>query len=135
MIDPPSSSSRGTLVVDPFANSSLRLASLEPIFPLVGKRYSQVVSDGRKDILRLVQPAPYPIVWPSPIVILMWCARWLEQYWQTALHKHIRLCSAAARPLLLLWLIHRFRRHIRYLLERIKIPLLKHNVLTKRVVI
>ncbi|KAL1510117.1 hypothetical protein AB1Y20_006449 [Prymnesium parvum] len=106
IIHPPSPTCRGTLIVDPFAKSSLSIVRLEPIFPLVGRRYSEVASEGRKDMLRLQQPAPYPLVWPSPVVLLTWLARAAEEL----------LTYERARLLLrcvLLLLVLRFRRRAR----------------------
>eukprot|EP00966_Prymnesium_polylepis_P275874 6374268-Prymnesium_polylepis.1 len=103
VIDPPTDQSAGTLVVDPFAVRSLDLIRLEPAFPLVGKRYATVHQDGRKSILRLEQPKPFELVWPSPIVLLAWCGRAAEEL----LQKHRRrallvllllLCTCARSP-------------------------------------
>ena len=42
LIDEPSDTSAGTLIIDPFAVKCLSLVTLEPAFPLVGERYNQV---------------------------------------------------------------------------------------------
>ena len=99
MIDPRTASSPGTLVVDPFGASTLSLVKLEPLFPLRGDRYAEICRDGRKAILALVPPAPYPLVWPSAVVMLTWCGRVAEEMLPLLLRRHRR------RLLLLLLLL------------------------------
>ena len=55
----------------------------------------QVHQDGRKSILGLVQPEPFPLILPSPVVLLTLCGRAAEEL----LQKHKR------RLLLALWLL------------------------------
>ena len=72
-----------TLIIDPFGSSSLAsLAAaikLEPLFPILGARYAQVHSEGRKAILGRVQPGALALNWPSPCHAAMWFGRGVEE--------------------------------------------------------
>ena len=73
-----------TLVVDPFGVSSLLLLRLEPLFPITGRRYRQVFSDGRRRVTML-RPPPLPsLTIPTDRVTMSLsrlCVAWAGQSW------------------------------------------------------
>jgi hypothetical protein len=115
------------LVVDYFAmtGSALRALRLEPFFPILGERYKQVHSEGRKAILGRIQPGPLPLRWPPPVHGAFWLARGAEEalqgllralaVWRGTCPERLvllvrALCAPRVRlvwPLLLLWLLRR----------------------------
>ena len=105
-------------MVDYFAAASrtLALLRLEPLFPILGARYTQVHAEGRKAILGRVQPGPLPIKWPAVVHMAAWFGRGAEELaaglaraagvWRLARPARRQLLLLLL-PLLLVWLLRR----------------------------
>ena len=68
-----------TLVIDPIGASTLAVFRLEPVFPILGRRYEALHLEGRQAILGRNRPPVVDLRWPSPVAACVWVGRGMEE--------------------------------------------------------